>query len=262
MRSQAQQGGHLPAEEGLAHVKLQRARRLESLAAMALGVAHDLNNVTACILGNNTILLRNLPAGSPLEENAQEVELAANGAADLAKQLTFFSGKAKANTVVLDLSELVRNMEPELSSMGASGVVFHFKPQHDLPMVKADPDQIRTVIRNLTQNAVDFLTGGKGSVTVRTGLIESVASVREDCYLDESLPSGRHAFLEVIDTGRGIAHAAMERIFEPFFTTKMRARGMGLSVAIGVIRAHRGAITVNSEPGHGATFRVILPCLT
>ena len=228
---------------------------------MALGVAHDLNNAMACILGNNKILLSNLPDASPLEENAREVEASANFSVDLAKQLTLFSGRAKVNAVRLELNELVHAMAPELAAMAGPGIGLHIKPGDGVPAVKASPDQIRHAIRNVAQNAVDFLVDGKGSITVRTGWIESGATMAEESYFDDVPGLGRYAFVEVADTGRGIQAAALDRIFEPFFTTKMRARGLGLSVVIGIMRAHRGIVTVKSTPGHGSSFALFLPCL-
>jgi two-component system cell cycle sensor histidine kinase/response regulator CckA len=254
------EGGRQPAVAASSAAKKQRSRRQESLVLMALGVAHDLNNSMACILGNNKILLSNLSDASPLEENAREVETSANLAADLAKQLTAFSGKSKVNSVALDISEVVRTMAEELSTLARPGVSIHIKSRKGVPSVKASPDQIRIAVCNLVQNAVEFMVDGKGSVTVRTGWIESGEEIAKELYFDDVPGTGRYAYIEVADTGCGMAPDVLDRIFEPFFTTKIRARGMGLSVVAGIVRAHRGIITVKSEPGHGSAFRLLLPC--
>ena len=112
---------------------------------------------------------------------------------------------------------------------------------------------------NLITNASDALLGEPGLVTVRTGTVHADARLLAGTYLNEELPAGEYVYLEVTDSGVGMDTATRARIFEPFFTTKFTGRGLGLAAVLGIVRSHKGAIDVTSEPGCGTTFRVLFP---
>jgi two-component system cell cycle sensor histidine kinase/response regulator CckA len=131
-------------------------------------------------------------------------------------------------------------------------------------MVMADPVAVRQVLMNLIINAAEAMEGRGGTLVVRAGLkavsLEELAGChRCTCVGCVSLLPGTYALLEVADTGRGMDAATRERIFEPFFSTKFQGRGLGLAAVLGVVEAHGGAVSVESEPGAGTTFRVLLP---
>jgi CheY-like chemotaxis protein len=113
---------------------------------------------------------------------------------------------------------------------------------------------------NLVINASESLGERGGSIAVRTGVVElDAATLKETHHAADAAP-GPHVCLQVADTGCGIDAATMARIFDPFFTTKVTGRGLGLATVLGVVRAHRGALAVDSEPRRGTTFRIFLPC--
>lgn len=242
-------------------LRVHRTRRLESLIGMAMGVAHDLNNSMACVLGNNGILKRRMATGAAEAENVQQIEESAMMTVEMAKELTFFAGRVRVNKSILDLSALLRELEPALRTMAGEGVELRLQSAGDQPPLQADAGQVRVVIENLVHNAVDYLLNHTGTVTVSTGWLECGRDELALCYFNDNLATGPYATIEVSDTGRGMSSHVLERIFDPFFSTKMRGRGLGLSVVFGIVRAHRGGIVVESEPDRGALFRVLLPCI-
>jgi len=125
--------------------------------------------------------------------------------------------------------------------------------------VEADVTQLRQIILNLVVNASEALGGGSGTITVATGSMHCDQQYLTSVYLDQNLTEGRYAFLEVTDTGCGMDEDTRKRIFDPFFTTKFAGRGLGLAATLGIVRGHRGAIKVYSEPGAGTTVKVLLP---
>src|SRR5204862_3465582 len=131
--------------------------------------------------------------------------------------------------------------------------------QDDLPAIEADPVQMQQVVMNLITNASEAIGDKAGTITVRTGVAEVNRDYLAQTYFDEDLPEGRYTFIEVADTGCGIEDETKRRIFDPFFTTKFTGRGLGLAAVLGIVRGHRGAITLYSEVGHGTVFKVLFP---
>ena len=128
--------------------------------------------------------------------------------------------------------------------------------------MEADATQLRQVIMNLITNASEALADQSGVISVITGVMECNRAYLAESYLDDNLPDGQYVFLEVTDTGSGMDEETRRRIFDPFFTTKFTGRGLGLAVVLGIIRGHRGAIQVYSEPGKGTSFKILLPAVT
>jgi CheY-like chemotaxis protein len=129
-----------------------------------------------------------------------------------------------------------------------------------VPTVEADETQLRQIVMNLITNASDAIGARSGYITVRTGAQYADRQFLRSAYIDDELPAGLYAFVEVTDTGVGMSEETMARIFDPFFTTKFTGRGLGLAATLGIVRGHRGTIKVESTPGEGTTFRVLLPC--
>ncbi|HTU62671.1 MAG TPA: ATP-binding protein, partial [Polyangiales bacterium] len=238
--------------------ELQQAQKTEALGLLAGSIAHDFNNLLVGVLGNVSLLLESLAAESPLRRLAHAAELAAQRAADVARQLLAYAGKGQFRVEQLDLSELVRETSELLRITVAHGAELHLQTRPNLAKVKADATQMRQVVMNLITNARDAV-GNQGSITVRTG--ELAASELElDAYLNQPDPEAkRFVFLEVEDTGQGMSAATAARIFDPFFSTRPSGRGLGLSAVLGIIRSHGGAMSVRSTEGHGTTMRVLLP---
>jgi len=129
----------------------------------------------------------------------------------------------------------------------------------DLPVVEGDATQLRQVVLNLVTNANEALDGKPGVVTIGTGVTHCVGDEIDVFAMSGQIPPGDYVFLEVSDTGCGIDRETVERIFDPFFSTKFAGRGLGLAAVLGIVRGHGGAIKVNSTPGAGTTFRILLP---
>jgi CheY-like chemotaxis protein len=129
----------------------------------------------------------------------------------------------------------------------------------NLPLVEADPAKIRQVALNLIANGAEAIGNAGGTVRVKTGVAEIGAADAPDVHGLDALAPGRYVYLEVSDDGCGMDEETQSHIFDPFFTTKAAGRGLGLAAVLGIVRAHRGAIKVNSQPGKGSAFRVLLP---
>jgi CheY-like chemotaxis protein len=141
-------------------------------------------------------------------------------------------------------------------------VVLNLNLENSAPPFEGDPAQIRQVLMNLVINASEAIGEKSGVVTVSTGARYCDAEYLRETFLDESLPEGLYVSLEVSDTGCGMDRETHARIFEPFFTTKFTGRGLGMSAVLGIVRGHKGAIKVYSEPGKGTTFRLLFPAST
>ena len=239
--------------------KIQHAQKLESLGVLAGGIAHDFNNLLTSVMGNAELALREMPPGDPSRSYLNDIATAAEHAAQLTRQMLAYAGKGRFAVESLDLSRLVGEMAHLVEVSISKKVVFRYDLAETLASVKADPTQLRQLVMNLITNAGEAIGDGSGSVAIRTGVMEADRNYLSGTYLDEELPEGDYAYLEVADTGCGMDHATLERIFDPFFTTKFAGRGLGLAAALGIVRGHKGAVKIDSQPGRGTTFRVLFP---
>ncbi len=235
--------------------RLRQAEKLESLTILAGGIAHDFNNLLVGIIGNASLALLDLPADSPSRRSIEELVEAGQRAADLARQMLTYSGRALGPRTACNLGAIVAEAAVGL----ADGVLLTLDLAGDLPPVHGDPSQLRIAASALVANAVEAAADTGGTVTISTRTEECEPALFRAAHLAPELPGGRYSVLEVRDTGPGIAPETLPRIFDPFYTTRFTGRGLGLAAALGVARAHRGAIFVESEPGAGARFRFYLP---
>ncbi|MBI5091340.1 MAG: PAS domain S-box protein [Candidatus Hydrogenedentes bacterium] len=239
-------------EEQLAH-----AQRMESVGHLAGGVAHDFNNILSIILGYGELMLDELPADSSMRGPLSEIMRAGEHARDLTKQLLAFSRKQVLQVEVVDLNTIVRNMEKMLRRVLSEDIEVRISTPPGIGHINADTAQLEQVILNLCVNARDAMPRG-GTLTIETSefVLDEITAIR---HVD--LQAGPYVLLSVSDTGEGMDADTQRRIFDPFFTTKTKGKGtgLGLATAYGIIKQHRGAIWVYSEPGHGSTFKVCLP---
>ena len=239
--------------------RMQHHQKLESLALLAGGVAHDFNNLLVGVLGNASLIAMDIPRDSPLRESVQSIEKSARRAAELVRQMLAYTGRARLQMEPVDLNALVQEMEALLRAAISHRVVIRFELTHPLDAVTADATQLRQIVMNLITNAADAIGESDGLITIRTGSMEVDATTSREHWVGGELPDGVFAYVEVADTGRGMDATTMARIFDPFFTTKFVGRGLGLAATLGIVRGHRGAIRVASEPGRGTQFRIALP---
>ena len=233
---------------------LQR-QKLESTGLLAGGIAHDFNNLLVGILGGISYALESPPGSDEARPLLQSALLASERAAMLVRQMLAYAGKGKFVIEAVNLQELVRSTCNLVRATVPKVVHLDIQTSRDTPMLEADSSQIQQIVMNLIINAAEAIGDDKpGIVSVRTGR----QVLRAEDSLD-GLGPGLYALLEVIDTGCGMSEEVQSRIFEPFYTTKFTGRGLGLAAVMGIVRAAKGAIRVQSAPGEGTTFRVLLP---
>jgi PAS domain S-box-containing protein len=239
--------------------KIQDAQKMESLAVLAGGIAHDFNNLLVGILGGADLALLSLPATSPACEHLEIIRESAVRASELSKQMLAYSGKGQFLLKKVSLSDVLRDTAHLLEVSVGKRAALKYDLEKNLPLVEVDVTQIRQLTMNLVTNASEAIGDELGVITIVTGAIDCSEAYLKESYGDWELGSGRYVYLEISDNGCGIDEAAKPRIFEPFFTTKFTGRGLGLAAVIGIVRGHRGAVRVYSEPGRGTSIKVLLP---
>ena len=239
--------------------RLRRAEKLESLGVLAGGVAHDFNNLLVGILGNAALLREELAADSPLIPLAEQLQAAATQAADLTRQMLNFTGKGAMELQRVDLSDLAGEVAHLLRSTVPRRIDIKLELADSVPPVEGDPAQLRQIVMNLVLNGAEAIGEASGVVTLRTRSRLADRALLDATDVHDDLPEGVYVVLEVEDSGHGMDAATRERIFEPFFTTKFTGRGLGLAGVMGMVRSHRGAIKVESEPERFTRFSILLP---
>jgi signal transduction histidine kinase/CheY-like chemotaxis protein len=237
--------------------QLRQAQKMEAVGRLAGGVAHDFNNLLMVIRGRSEVLLRRLAPEVPWREDIALIDKTAERAAGLTRQLLAFGRKQVLQPKVIDLNAIVAGMEPILRRLIGEHIELVRVPGPALGCVRADPGQLEQVVMNLAVNARDAMPRG-GRLSLETGIAElDEGFVRRN----PGARPGTHVTLAVTDTGAGMNEYTKAHLFEPFFTTRGPGKGTGLGLATvyGIIRQSGGHIVVESELGHGATFRIYLP---
>jgi signal transduction histidine kinase len=239
--------------------QLQQAQKMEAIGTLAGGIAHDFNNILSAVIGYTEIVLGDIPEGSHLHKNLQEVLKAGNRAKDLVKQILTFSRQSEQELKPVQIKHVAR----EALRLLRASLPTTIQIEQDLrskSAVLADPTQIHQVIMNLCTNAAHAMRNKGGRLKIALLDVNLEGSFAQQHPL---LSSGPYIKLTVSDTGHGMEASIISRIFDPFFTTKDRGEGtgMGLAVVLGIVKSHGGAITVDSDVGKGSTFHVFLPVI-
>ncbi|HKO90201.1 MAG TPA: PAS domain S-box protein [Polyangiaceae bacterium] len=247
------------AERAALQAQVEHAQKLESLGVMAGGIAHDFNNLLTAIMGGIELAQDDLK--NDLEEARRGLAgatQAAQRAAELCRQMLTYAGRAETQKETTDLTALTREIlplaGPSLNKKAQVQTEFSSVP---LPVV-IDRAQLRQVLLNLILNAGDAIGDVSGVITIRTGtryFDERELSITRGT---NPLAAGQYSWVEVVDTGMGMSRETLTKIFEPFFTTKFAGRGLGLAATLGIVKAHGGGIAVESHPGKGTRFIVVL----
>ena len=237
---------------------LYDAQKAESVALLAGGVAHDFNNLLTAVLGNASLLRRHVPAAHA--ECLDAIVHAGETAAGLTRRLLAYAGKGQVLSRMVDISGCARDINGLLRAAISRNVELRLALGQDLPAVESDPSLVEQIVTNLVINAAEAIgLETPGSVTVRTAVREIAASTIRNGINGDFLGAGRFVVIEVQDTGCGMNPDTKARIFDPFFTTKFFGRGLGLAAVAGAVNTLGGAIVIETAPGAGATFRVLLP---
>jgi signal transduction histidine kinase len=247
------------AREAALERQILQTQRLESLGVLAGGIAHDFNNLLTTILGNLTLAREDVPPATATREMLEEAERAAQRAAHLVRQMMAYAGKSLFKLQRLDLRQAIEEMRPVLPLSVSARAELRFELAPDLPMIEADPVQLRQMLTSLVTNASEALGDQGGRVLIAAGLQTCERAYLATCWLAEASPEGPYVFMQVADTGCGIAAEDLSRVFDPFFSTKFTGRGLGLPAVLGMVRNHKGVIHVRSQPGQGATFTILFP---
>ncbi len=240
---------------------LRGSQKLESLGVLAGGIAHDFNNFLAGMLGQISLAKAKLPSENPAYRHIEKAITSATRAADLTRQLLAYAGKGNFQVSRVDINDLIRDNVSLLETVVPKQVQLVFDLSSDLPPIEADIGQIQQVVMNLIMNAAEAVGDTSGQVMVQSQMRMLTDSVNANGHyigVDQLAP-GDYVCLAVSDNGAGMDRKVIDRIFDPFFSTKGQGRGLGLSATLGIIRAHKGGLQVESQLNVGSTFRVFLP---
>jgi PAS domain S-box-containing protein len=237
--------------------QLMLTQRMESLGTLAGGIAHDFNNILAAIMGYLELAANGLPAGSPAHSSLEVVRTAAERAADLVSQILTFSRRREPQRTLIKLQPVIEEALRLLRATLPAMVQIRASYEPEAFRVLAEASQIHQIVMNLGTNAAHAM-GSHGTLQVR---LEPVVLTEHIIGIAGEVRPGRYMRLSVSDDGSGMDAATLARIFDPFYTTKPPGigTGLGLSVVLGIIKEHEGALTVSSSPGVGTNFELYFP---
>ena len=238
--------------------QLRQSQKMEAVGQLAGGISHDFNNLLSIISGYSQILLMNPDLSDNIHLPLEEINRAAERAANLTRQLLLFSRREPLESKIIDLDTVISGVEKMLRRLIKADIIVTRNINPDLWRIKADPGSIEQVIMNLVINASDAMPDG-GILTVETENVKIDETNRLGNH--SGIDSGAYVMLSVSDTGCGMDEKIKEHIFEPFFTTKEvgKGTGLGLATVYGIVKQSNAHIDVQSELGKGTRFRIYFP---
>ncbi len=248
------------AERARLEAQNMQLLKAESLGRMAGAIAHHFNNQFHVVMGNLEMAMDGLPIGeNPMEHLASAIQ-ATQKAADVSSLMLTYLGQAPGKLESMDLSETCRQSMILLQAAVPKGTLIKADLPEIGPRIRANTGQIQHVLINLITNAWESADKSRRGIglTLRTVSRANLPAFMR-FPIDWQPADVAYACLEVTDAGCGISEKNIEKIFDPFYSTKFTGRGLGLSVVLGIVRAHHGAVSVESAPGRGSIFRVFLP---
>ncbi|MBL8988663.1 MAG: PAS domain S-box protein, partial [Gemmatimonadetes bacterium] len=243
-------------ERRFLETQLLQDQKLKAIGTLAAGIAHDFNNILTGILGAAELAEGDREAPPRVREWLREIKGAGRRAADLVNQILAFSRQQPPSRSEVSLRSLIDEVVRLLRASIPAGVEIRTRLAPDAPAVEGDASQLHQVLMNLCTNAWQAMPDYQGRIDIELARVDLGPQVRP-----AGLASGIQASVTIRDSGAGVDPAIIERIFDPFFTTKPvgKGTGLGLSVVHGIVKSHGGSISVQSEPGVGTTFRILLP---
>ena len=241
----------------------RQLQKAESLGRMAGAIAHHFNNMLAVSIGNLELAVMDLPPGSDVLKNLVQAMEASRKAAEVSSLMLTYLGQTPGKHEPLDLSDICHLGMSMLRAVIPNKVIVETELPSPGPTIRANANQMHQVLTNLITNVWESIGDNGGTIRLIIKTVSSADITASHCFpIDYQPQSIPYACMEVTDTGCGISDKDIEKIFDPFFTTKFTGRGMGLPVVLGIVRAHNGAVSVESKPGRGSVFRIFLPVST
>lgn len=238
-------------------LQLQKA---ESLSRMAGAIAHHFNNLLGVVLGNIEIAMEDLPPEHEVNHNLRAATGAGERAVEVSSLLLTYLGQTEGRHEWLDLAALCRSMLPQLQTQLHDGIRLEMKLPSASLMISGNGAHLQRLVRNLVANAMESIGRGSGMIGLSLAIVPGVEIAHQHRFPLDWEPAEEHyVCLAVFDNGCGIAEADIEQLFDPFFSSKFTGRGLGLSVVMGIVRAHGGGIGVQSTLEKGSSFHVYLP---
>ncbi len=241
--------------------RLMQAQKMEAVGTLAGGIAHDFNNILGVIIGYTEMAKEDVPKGSKIFDDLQQVLEAAIRAKDLVIQILAFSRQHEVKPIPLQLQTLVKETLKMLRASIPTTISIEDGIESNCGIVLADPTQASQILMNLCTNASQAMENKGGILKID---LKPVIKKKDDITFPIKLKPGSYVELAVTDTGLGINPEVIEKIFDPYFTTKEvgKGTGMGLAITHGIISEYGGDISVESKIGEGTTFRVYFPSIS
>jgi PAS domain S-box-containing protein len=241
--------------------KLLEVQKAESLGVLAGGIAHDFNNLMTAVVGNANLARAEAEKEGRLEGFLSEIEDAAERASVLCHQMLAYAGRNPVSFTELDLNQLLEGTLQLLRPSISKKIAVEFEADEQLPPILASTTQAQQLVMNIAANGVQAMGDAPGQLTFRTSSVSLNQAEVDKQFPEQGLREGDFVVLEIEDTGLGMSLEVQSKIYEPFFTTKFTGQGLGLAAVVGYVKSHRGGISVRSEVGEGALFRVAFPAL-
>ena len=241
--------------------QMRESQKMEAIGNLAGGIAHDFNNILTAILGYTDLALMSISDDDKNVEDLLEIKNAGNRAKDLVGQILTFSRRSEEELAPQKIQSIVKEAVKMLRASLPATVEIQNKINADTAPIMANPTQIHQIVMNLSTNAFHAMPNQQGTLSIM--LDDILVGAGHEMMMDETMPRGRYILLRISDTGTGIDPAIRSRIFEPYFTTKEQNEGTGLGLAVvqGIVRDHKGFITVDSKTGRGTDFSVYFPAI-
>ncbi|MEI7997073.1 MAG: PAS domain S-box protein, partial [Methylococcaceae bacterium] len=250
----------LEAEKEKLEAQNRQLQKTESLSRMAAAIAHHFNNQLGAVIGNLEMAMDELPKGASTHQTLTKAMQSAWTAADMSGLMLTYLGQTHEKRESLDLSYSCRKILPLIETSLPGNVVMETDFPLPRPIIMANAGEIQQILTNLITNAREAIGTDKGTISLSVKTVSPAEITTVHRHPIDWQPQGKsYACLEVTDTGCGIEDKAIEQLFDPFFTDKFTGRGMGLPVVLGIVKAYKGAITVDSKPGSGSAFRIFFP---
>jgi len=246
------------AEQQKLEYQLRQAHKMETIGTLAGGIAHEFNNLLSIIIGNNEMVIDELPQWGPLRDHLEEVRMATMRASEVVKQLLTFSRQDDTEKKPLHIAAVVREALKLIRSSTPANIHIKQSIADGVDPILGNTTQINQLLINLCVNAIDAMQHMGGIVAIE---LSNHVLDETEARAHLSMKPGRYVMLLVTDDGCGMEDGTLDRIFDPYFTTKPVGKGSGIGLAVvrGVVERHGGAISVKSVPGKGTVFSVLFP---